>query len=242
MTNLKTMKTTKILLTITVLLTIILSSILFSAYASNYNEPDSPTSQAYFPDGMCWKYLVSENSRDTFCVIIENHDAVCYLNNDSVMSIELLQYNDEIMAYLVENNTFPTIYMFSDNYISIADFYAKDRSPQYVHPTRVTPIVLLDGRTAAVWAYDGNRPSDIEYIGSEKGILYPILDYIPFITSESRFLQCSVGEQLVYEPQLLNSSITEILLENRMEKIIEEGQLIIINNNTRFNILGARVQ
>ena len=201
---------------------------------------DSPIPQVYFPEGMRWTYLVNANSTDTFRVIIENHNAVCYLNSDSVMSIELFQGLDDIMAEIcvAYHNCSPTIYIFSDGYNSIADFWAKDRVPQRVHATRVTPIVLLDGRTAAVWAYDGDRPKDIEYIGSEKGILFPIEDYIPYITSESHFLYCSIKNQLLYVSEYLESSISEIPLNIRPTKQIVNGQLLFTTNGQTFDVLG----
>lgn len=201
---------------------------------------DQPSPQGYFPEGMRWTYLVNDNSTDTFRVIIENHNAVCYLNNDSVMSIELFQGWDEIMAQIcvAYDNCSPTIYIFSDGYNSIPDFWAKDRVPQRLHATRDSSISLLDGRIATVWAYDGDRPKDIEYIGSEKGILFPIEDYIPYITSESHFLYCSIKNQLLYVSAYLESSISEIPLNIHSTKQIVNGQLFILRNGRLYDVLG----
>lgn len=213
----------------------------FAIYASEY-KPESPIPQVYFPDGMCWTYLVNENSTDTLRVIIENHNAVCYLNNDSVMTIKLLQHQDEIIAYIEEENSYLTIYMFSDNYNSIADFYAKDRTPQFVHPIIDAPVVLLDGRIAMAWTYDGNRPKDIEFIGSEKGVLFPIEDYIPCITSESRFLLCSMKNQLVYKSGHIKSSITKNPLKTQSVKAIKNGHLLIEVNGQTYDALGRELK
>ena len=191
---------------------IILSGILFSSCTPK-PEPvrtDMPWPQTYFPEGMSWTYLVNDNVSDTFLVTIENHDAVCYLNRDSVMTIRLLQYHYLIIARIVGGGKF--IYEFNYDFLGkIPDYYKEGRTPQYVYPTLVDNIILLDGRSARVFAYDGERPNDIEYIGSEKGILFPITDYVPYLSSNSRFLSCSLGNQLVYETKYSESSSAQIL-------------------------------
>lgn len=229
----------------------ILSGVFCVAYASTtFDEDpyvdfdtilyDDSYPQCYFPEGMCWTYLVNENSNDTFRVVIENHNFVCYLNNDSVMSIELIGSRDYMWACLPEIRGSLPIYLFDIG--SIEDYYEIGRTPQHVHVIERTSTILKDGRTAFVWKYDGNRPKDIEYIGSVRGVLFPILDFIPYITTESRFLQCSVGEQLLYEPKPLSSSLSEVQKENKIDKVVEDGQLIILKDGVRYNATGAVLQ
>lgn len=172
-----------------------------------------------FPKGMTWT---------TFFTPYEGCDSwsyTCELQNNTFIEgrsysivhgpvdIPIRQYGQKIYAWI--NNKDYLLYDFGlEIGDSIPQYYfgiSADASQidvygqVYAHVLRIDSVLLGDGRKAKRLWYDGRMP-DIEYVGSEYGILSPII--MPDITTcGGTHMCCSLDGGLIYEtePGICNS-------------------------------------
>lgn len=110
--------------------------------------------------------------------------------------------------------------------------------------TDIDTLTLLDGRQARRLHYN-NRAADIEYVGSELGLLGPL--NMPIATCMKISLLCaSINGEPIYETSPGACSSTGLpeleTSDSSARKLIQDGQLIILKDGVRYNSIGVVLQ
>ena len=172
-----------------------------------------------FPKGMTWTtFFTPYEGCDYWSYTCELQDNTfiegrSYSIVHGPVDIPIRQYGQKIYAWI--NNKDYLLYDFGlEIGDSIPQYYfgiSADASQidvygqVYAHVLRIDSVLLEDGRKAKRLWYDG-RMQDIEYVGSEYGILSPII--MPDITTcGGTHMCCSLDGGLIYEtePGICNS-------------------------------------
>lgn len=172
-----------------------------------------------FPKGMTWTtFFTPYEGCDSWSYTCELQDNTfiegrSYSIVHGPVDIPIRQYGQKIYAWI--NNKDYLLYDFGlEIGDSIPQYYfgiSADASQidvygqVYAHVLRIDSVLLEDGRKAKRLWYDGRMP-DIEYVGSEYGILSPII--MPDITTcGGTHMCCSLDGGLIYEtePGICNS-------------------------------------
>ena len=185
-------------------------------------DSGNDNSVTFFPQHTTWKYKTYSYYTDT------TYYYQSYIDGDTIIndtSYKILHSNDlgsvsekEYIHYSRipvresygkiycrvrnrEETAFEDVLLYDFN-VSVGDtvmrsYYGQDED-NYAVVTSIEEILLNDGRSARKINYD-RRPSDIEYVGSTAGFLYPLYgDMLPDGYRHS-FLCCTDGENLLYE-------------------------------------------
>lgn len=210
----------------------------------------------YFPFNQEWKF-----QEETFCdegteIQLEVKtfgDSLEIAGNTyySYLTFYLRSEGNKVLYHVSDNMPDVVLYDF-DLQIGDSLIFFEDAFPSKINTenttfsivTNIDTITLLDQRQARRIHYN-NRANDIEFVGSEHGLLAPL--NLPLATCKNISLLCvSINGVPIYEtsPGACSSTDLQELEHNDSftRKVIREGQLLIFRNATHYNALGAKVQ
>ena len=194
----------------------------------------------YFPEGIEWKVLDQSGDID----ISQAHLQVLSITRDTTIhgttfhligGYPLRQEGQRIYLFDTYSSKDMLLYDFS---LIPGDSILYDGS--YVKVESIEQVTLLGGNTAKKINYIG-RASDIEYVGSVSGLLAPY-EFFRMGCYDKKLLCCTVGGELLYETSpgaCNNTSFLKIeTSDSSIRKLIQNGQLVILYNDVRYNIFG----
>ncbi len=226
----------------------------------------------YFPEGTKWVDRTIERNPMTG-EIIKSYGGIYTIEEDTLIEgkvyHKLIDAKDQLFAMLREdekkiyfryNDTDMLLYDFG---VEVGDTIEYDYTafggewlpgPCQIYVTHIDTVTLLDGRNAkAIFFSEGRIGPDIEYVGSDRGLIAPIVSpSVPSLLGWSYASCCSFNGEPIYEYKQGNCEELQNwepwAVENissdlpSATKILRDAQILIIRNDKTYTLQGAELK
>ena len=221
----------------------------------------------YFPDGMTWKTMAIETYMMSEIVRVDKSTYI--LQGDTLIGEriyhKLVNEKGKLIATITEegkkiylrcNETDMLLYDFG---VEVGDTIVQDFStagiswcdaPCKLCVVRIDTVTLLNGKQAKRICYDHRGTTDLEFVGSEYGILAPIyMPQIPLDIDWHFYSCCSLNGDILFEHNQgdceridMMDAIDETLADKSATKILRDGHILIIRDNRTYTLTGQPVE